>query len=226
MKRLWQWIEDRINRLLFPYASLFPYFPHHYAAFALLPTRYSRVLDVGCGDGRWIKKLHCERVGLDVDKDELVKAKSVCNVVLADAQHLPFRKKVFDLVTFLEVIQYLDSPVKALADVNCVLKEGGHLVLTTQNIHDPVQIVFNFFPSKIKPRTKPFKIHRGGWDFLTMRDLLLYKGFKIEKRGTSVLRPLPWAVGRTVANSFPALSYHVAVRVRKQDSENLETHVT
>jgi len=226
MKRLRKWIEDRIRSRLFPYASLFPYFPHHYAAYKLLPTRCSRVLDVGCGDGRWITGLPGEKVGLDVDKHELARAKSACDVVLASAQHFPFRSEVFDLVTFLEVIEHLDNPAQALGEVNRVLKEQGRLVLTTPNLHEPVQILFNLFPSKIKPRTKPFEIHRGGWDFLTMRDLLLYKGFRIEKRGASVLRPFPWSVGKIFANIFPALSYHIAVRARKEPSKNLEaSHV-
>jgi len=205
-----------VRRRLFPYESLFPFFPHHYAAYPLLPTRYSKVLDLGCGDGRWIRKLSSEKVGLDVDKQELAKAKNACSVVLACAQHLPFREKIFDLVTFLEVMEHLDNPVKALSEVNHVLKERGRLILTTPNLNDPVQILFNFFPSKIKLRTKPFEIHRAGWDFLTVRDLLLYTGFKIEQRGASVVRPFPWFVGKKLANLFPSFSFHIAVRASKK----------
>ena len=63
-----------------------------------------------------------------------VKLKSDNSFVCADAMHLPLREESFDCVIFMEVIEHLTHPFRALSEIRRVLVKGGRLVLTTPNM--------------------------------------------------------------------------------------------
>jgi SAM-dependent methyltransferase len=96
------------------------------------------ILDVGCGTGTLIFnvsnkiKPNAVVVGIDVDKRrcEMTLLKTQREIVCAEALHLPFANKTFNLVFSTMVIEHVDD--KALMrEVTRVLKDGGFLVLTT-----------------------------------------------------------------------------------------------
>jgi ubiquinone/menaquinone biosynthesis C-methylase UbiE len=62
-------------------------------------------------------------------------------VVAARSEALPFRDRVFDLVTVLEVIEHTESPDCTLDEVERVLASGGRLALTTPNY--PVKRIYD-----------------------------------------------------------------------------------
>jgi SAM-dependent methyltransferase len=52
-----------------------------------------------------------------------------------EAGQFPFEDGAFDTVLFCEVLEHLQSdPLRVLLEIKRVLKEGGHLVLTTPNV--------------------------------------------------------------------------------------------
>jgi len=75
------------------------------------------VLDVGCGGGSF--PLIREVVGVDVDRDSLLR----CHYnykVKADAQHLPFKDKSFDVALEMGCLPYIKEWVKALNEMKRV----------------------------------------------------------------------------------------------------------
>jgi glycosyltransferase involved in cell wall biosynthesis/SAM-dependent methyltransferase len=98
------------------------------------------VLDLGAGDGRYLEMLRSlpapgtTLVGCEIS---LVRARRIrakgFRVVVAQSEALPFRDGVFDLVTFLEVIEHTQSPAESLDEVRRILRPGGRLALTTPN---------------------------------------------------------------------------------------------
>lgn len=97
------------------------------------------VLDVGCGTGLFFK--HTARevkevVGVDISRELLfrakVEAKGLGNVhlVLADADNLPFRGAIFDVIFMFTVLQNVPKPVETLKEVRQVLGNGGSIVVT------------------------------------------------------------------------------------------------
>lgn len=97
-------------------------------------------LDVGCGHGHISEYLQTRGivcVGLDVDT-KTVQANIRSLFVNADAQSLPFRSGIFDMVLALELLEHLSAPEKTLTEFHRVLKSRGILILTTPTPKSPV----------------------------------------------------------------------------------------
>lgn len=97
----------------------------------------SRVLDVGCGTGRWVRRLE-ERglsvVGIDQSSEMLSLARkrgTLSLMVSGEAQNLPFRDESFECVSAVTVIQHIppQEQVRALSEMVRVLRPGGYLFL-------------------------------------------------------------------------------------------------
>ena len=103
----------------------------------LLPTgAQSRVIDVGCGDGRHIveaARRGCFAVGLDYDAVELRRARARIgdervDLVVGDASRLPFRDAAFDAVICTETLEHLPDDAGAMREIARLLRPGGTLL--------------------------------------------------------------------------------------------------
>ena len=88
-------------------------------------------LDIGCGTGLVLCCLPAHTVGLDINKWALERAKihaPKTQLILADADHLPFRRSVFSTVTLFEVLEHMDNPRHVLEEACRVLEGFGILI--------------------------------------------------------------------------------------------------
>ncbi len=105
-------------------------------------TNTSRVLELGSGLGilasEVAKKVPRGEVwGVEYSTDQLKLAKSESGnlrFVQADAHHLPFRDKTFDVAYSRYVLEHLADPVRVLEEVHRVLKPGGKMFVQENNI--------------------------------------------------------------------------------------------
>ncbi len=105
------------------------------AVLRLLATRPSdRVLEVACGAGNVIGRLHCrERHALDLSRQMVRRAHARLAsdvVLLADAEQLPYRDGVFDRVICTSVLSHVLRPERVLNECLRVSKPGGRLVVS------------------------------------------------------------------------------------------------
>lgn len=131
------------------------------AAIAGRTARPLRILDLGCGDGSDTDHALCRLTGFWKDPEagagleitfaegdpalvELVRARVtdlrdvlprfVGTVLQLDVSAaLPFEDGAFDLVISSEVLEHLERPEDAIAEVHRVLAPGGRLIFTSDN---------------------------------------------------------------------------------------------
>ncbi len=100
-------------------------------------SRAARVLDVGCGTGRWVRRLEehgLSVVGIDQSAEMLSLARkrgTLSPLVSGEVQNLPFRDESFEFVSAVTVIQHVrpQEQVRALSEMVRVLRPGGYLFL-------------------------------------------------------------------------------------------------
>ncbi|MEW6592432.1 MAG: class I SAM-dependent methyltransferase [Candidatus Hadarchaeota archaeon] len=100
-----------------------------------LPEKLGRALDLGCGTGLLIGALRKRAelvIGVDSSEKMLLAAKARgCDVVLADADRLPFRDGTFDCVASVTLLQNMPEPARTVEEVARVLRPGGIAALTS-----------------------------------------------------------------------------------------------
>ena len=111
---------------------------NHKVFFKHFPSNVrGRLLDVGCGDGRFLrhaKEQGFEIWGIDFDKKsvENVKRNLGIDTVFAMSleefyEYAKERGLKFDVITFFEVLEHQDKPREFLEMVKDLLKEGGYI---------------------------------------------------------------------------------------------------
>jgi SAM-dependent methyltransferase len=100
-------------------------------------TASARILDVGCGTGRWLRRYAQKGfgpIGLDATEamlQRVVASGLPCPILMGRAQRLPFRDNTFDLVSDVTAVQHINSAeqVGVLNEMSRVLLPEGHLLL-------------------------------------------------------------------------------------------------
>ena len=97
-----------------------------------------RVLDAGCGTGRFAAALErraARLVGVDLDPAMLsVAAPRVrAPLLAADARKLPFRDAAFDVAIAVTVCEFTASPAALVAELARVTRPGGRVVIGALN---------------------------------------------------------------------------------------------
>jgi len=107
------------------------------------PSVRGKLLDVGCGDGRFLKHAKeqgFEVWGIDFDKKsvENVKRNLGIDTVFAMSleefyEYAKERGLKFDVITFFEVLEHQDKPREFLEMAKGILREGGYLAGSVPN---------------------------------------------------------------------------------------------
>ena len=167
-----------------------------------------KVLDLGCGNGRYFEYLKGKKVnyfGIDNSEKLIEIAKSKYpegNFQVAGALSLPFSNNFFDKIFSIAVLHHIPSKklqLQFLKEAKRVLKPGGILVLTVWNFRE-LEEFFLIFKSTILKLLGLSKLDFGDflepWGKKTKRyyhyflkkeliDLVKKSGFKIRESGNT-----------------------------------------
>jgi 2-polyprenyl-3-methyl-5-hydroxy-6-metoxy-1,4-benzoquinol methylase len=116
----------------------------HSALIARLPplSPDAQILDVGCGTGAWLRRLgeagYVSLWGVDRDLSGFEFPSAKVATVDLDQDAFPFADQRFRLITAIEVIEHLENPGRLYRLAQHYLADGGHLLLTTPNMHSLV----------------------------------------------------------------------------------------
>jgi len=189
----------------------------------------AKILDLGCGDGKFIAKFgkRCEIFGVDVSSKavELAK-KSDVNAYKADisCEKLPFENEYFDIIYFGDVIEHLIDPDFAINEVVRVIKRNGFLVLSTPNLAcwlNRLLLLLGMQPlfsevstNKIFGRSGSFPVgHLRLFTYRALQEFLAYYQFRIIRTMGAPFDRLPRLVKKldVVFSRIPSLSSIVVV---------------
>lgn len=117
----------------------------------LLDGQGKTALDVGCAYGyavNVLKSFGYDASGVDISKHGVKQAKKICStdLVVCDLQkNLPFKNRVFDLVTCFEVLEHLVHPLQAIKNMFYSCKNV--LICTTPNkaVERPIKKIVKDF---------------------------------------------------------------------------------
>ncbi len=111
-------------------------------------------LDIGCGRNDLLAEFPGKylQVGMDsILHPELV-AETNLHAVRGEANFLPFRKGVLDIITMRQVVEHLSIPSACFREVQRVLRPGGRLLFVTPNKRAPLIWLARRIPQAFKRR--------------------------------------------------------------------------
>lgn len=150
-------------------------FPPRIRKICKLPIRgISRILDVGCGDGKYVLAFKesfgaKEAYGIDIGEKAILNGSAsgiIMSSVDLNQKELPYENDYFDFVFAGEIIEHLMSPDNILSEVKRVLKPDGMFAITTPNIanwYDRFLLMFGWQPYSIPTHS----VYRGVGTFLS-----------------------------------------------------------
>lgn len=140
---------------------------------------FESLLDVGCWDGvltlDYAKAAKVKRIyGIEVVKEKSVEAEKkgiVCYALKADQDRWPFEDGSIDCVVSNQVIEHLSDVDHFFSEAARVLRKGGVLVTSTNNLaswHNIFPLFFGWAPFDLTNSSKvsagignPMAVHRG-----------------------------------------------------------------
>ncbi|MFX0064892.1 MAG: class I SAM-dependent methyltransferase [Candidatus Hermodarchaeota archaeon] len=114
---------------------------------AVSQAKNGLILEVGVGSGRialpLMKETASRFIGLDLSKEMLQIAqmkmfafKQKFNLLMGDAEYLPFCNDVFDILICISTFHYFSSPKTNLEEFSRVLKERGVFIYGDVTMHE------------------------------------------------------------------------------------------
>ena len=98
----------------------------------------SRMLDVACGQGTLLAmaEKYVETYGIDISRTAIRKAEKIAKNTkfrIAQADELPFRKRMFDYVTCMGSLEHFPNIEKALGEMSRVAKKDARILIHVPN---------------------------------------------------------------------------------------------
>jgi len=124
----------------------------------------SKVLDLGCGNGRlidFLKDKNIKYFGIDFSEEliKMAKNKYGNNFQVADILNLPFSDNYFDTIWSIAVFHHIPSRelrLLALKEMKRVLKDKGRVIMACWNLYqkDYLNLLLKYFFRKIFNKSK------------------------------------------------------------------------
>ncbi|PIT87881.1 MAG: hypothetical protein COU31_00470 [Candidatus Magasanikbacteria bacterium CG10_big_fil_rev_8_21_14_0_10_40_10] len=159
------------------------------SALLFLPSG-SRVLEIGCGAGQFIRAIKKNRpdlncYGADISQPALDKAKTAGDGVdyrISEPYKLPFDRNYFAAVLIFDVLEHLEDPAGMLAEVRRVLTQDGIFHCFVPCEGDGLSIWHKYEAQHHRDLTKKYAGHVQRFSRRSLFELMCANGFKIFKK--------------------------------------------
>lgn len=156
------------------------------------PLKAEAILDVGCGEGFSLNKLHENNIGkklegIDYSKEAISIGKKLFpNLSLKQGSiyNLLYKDDTFDIVLGTEVLEHLGNPKKALQEILRVSKK--YILVSVPN--EPFFMMSNFLRGKNVMQFGNDPEHIQHWTIFSFLELMKTHGVRIK----AMKLPFPW----------------------------------
>lgn len=205
------------------------------------PQKQARILDLGCDNGSLTlerirgKITNPEIYGLEINPKsaKTATAKGIKVSIGTAEKKLPFKTGFFDMVSANQIIEHLINTDLFLAESYRVLKKGGYLLLSTENLsswHNIFALALGWQPfsqdvSNLKPVGNPFKLsqtkkpawalHTKVFTLKSLCEAARLHRFNIEKIFGAGYYPLPEPLSTVFSTVDPYHSAFIGFKSRK-----------
>jgi len=108
-----------------------------YNKFSCYLPASSKILDIGCGDGSFLKvakkRFSCSGIEISEYLASLARIDESLNIMTGDFLNIDFLDKKFDGITLISLLEHLDDAEAAIRKCFDILNAGGALLLKTVN---------------------------------------------------------------------------------------------
>jgi len=195
----------------------------------LMPLDGKKLLDVGCGDGRFCYELNSDQigyVGVDYSDRAITFARAFnpsATFHVVNSSTLSYREE-FDVIVMIDVLEHIppEEATQSLQNIQQALRSGGLFLISVPSTHLPLtQKHYQHFTPEILKAVVP--------DQLKLKEMLGYGDFKHYYKGfcrASKWADLCWPLQnkmpfvRKFVNSTEA-SWKKRARCRAQDGINI-----
>jgi SAM-dependent methyltransferase len=159
------------------YARLKPGWRHSLHVFREVVERHlepgARVLDIGCGRADFLAPVYAGKgarvVGCDPDLGALRLNRSVAQRATGLADDLPFADASFDAAVLVFVLEHLERPARAFAEIRRALRPGGRIAFLTPNAWNYNTWLIRLAPAWLRARLARGLHGRGECDTYPVR---------------------------------------------------------
>jgi len=151
-----------------------------YAQFLRRSGEGLSLLDVGCGDGKFLKQAQDRGyhvTGIDLNSILVNQARKEKKIEYHAMDFKQFRKEFskqrFNVITFFQVLEHMKNPNSFINMVRGALNPGGYIAFSVPN-RDRFR-----FATSVVPQWDSPPHHRTWWNKVAIKHLLKRKGFRI-----------------------------------------------
>jgi len=145
-----------------------------------------RVLDVGSGEGHITECLRAlphvaEVVGLDGSVTAISSGKKRypnLDLLVGDAYNIPFVDQYFDIVVLNNIWEHVPDPLRLLAEIKRICREGGHVVVSTPSRYRTINLARALYGRDV---TFISNRHITEYTVGQVKEQLRYGGFDVEE---------------------------------------------
>lgn len=149
-------------------------------------TEPVRVLDVGSGEGHITEYLRAlpdvaEVIGLDGSVSAVESGKKRypnLDLLVGDAYNIPFVDHYFDIVVLNNLWEHVPDPLRMLAEIKRICREGGHVVVSTPSRYRTVNLARALYGRDV---TFISSKHITEYTVGQVKEQLRYGGFDVEE---------------------------------------------
>ena len=207
-----------------------------FLGFFIKGNKNVRLLDLGCMDGEFTKKIANtvgtnKIYGVDINKTAAKKAEEKGIIVKnADlSNELPFPDESFDVLSANQVLEHIWNTDKFFREINRVLKKEGYAVISTPNLSCFHSIFFillgqqtpvvHLIDRQVGNFLRGTKVsspqHFKAFNIPALRDLSEYYGFKVEMIKGFGFYFLPLFIQKFLSKFLGRYAVFITLRIRK-----------